>query len=399
MTVCGIVAEYNPFHNGHMYHANQSRKAGATHVVAVMSGCFVQRAEPAIISKFRRAEIAARCGADLVIELPVQYAIGSSERFAEGAVSILASLGCVDMLSFGSECADITALAQAAEAITDPRVVGLTRRKYEQGNNYPTARHAAAAEVYGRETAAILGTPNNLLAVDYIKALQSLGSKIEPYTIPRKSVAHDAVVVMDEFASASFLRREIAAGRDVSQFVPPPAAEVLSASKLTGSIGGGLKAIEPAVLLKLRAMKREQFEALPDCADGLGNRLYNAAAVSKSIDELYNTAKTKRYTMSRVRRAAACALLDIDTSYYFPPPYARILAIGPLGEQLLGAISKTTAIPVSHSIKKLIALDGNAEKTACAEIRATDIFNLTLRDILPTAQDYTEKLYIEQRPL
>ena len=392
MKICGIVAEYNPFHNGHKYHLEKTREAGARCVVAVMSGSFVQRAEPAVFSKFFRAKIAVQQGADLVIELPAQYAAASSERFARGAVEILAALGVVDSISFGSECGDVTALKHAAKAVEDERIKQRTKQMYEEGESYPKARCKAVEEIYGAQTAELLATPNNLLAVDYLKALDAKGSPIEPFTIERRAVAHDGGA-KDEFASASYLRGRIAEGGNIEGYMPEDAALQTARMIEEGNASGGMKAIERVVLYKLRSMSRESFAALPDGADGLGNRLYAAVAEAKSIEELYEKAKTKRYTMSRVRRAVVCALLDIDSSFYFAAPYARVLAIGKNGKSLLSEISNKAAIPVSHSIKKLLELGGNAEKTALAEIRACDIFNLTLRNIVPTGQDFTEKLY------
>ena len=395
MKISGIIAEYNPFHNGHAYHADVTRQTGATHVVAVMSGNFVQRGEPAIISKFERAKIAAQSGIDLVIELPVWYAMASSERFAYGAVSLLDSLGCVDSLSFGSECGDVLQLKIVAEAAADTRVIGATRDYYEQGQNYPSARQQAITDIYGETHAAILKNPNDLLAVDYIKALRYRQSDMTPQPVLREAVGHDSDEASGRYASASFLRQQIARGHDVSGFVTQATRRGLERLKEAGEISGGLKAIERAVLYKMRSMTVEQMCELPDCSDGLGNRLFNAVATAASIEEIYEKAKTKRYTMSRIRRAVACAVLDISARPFSDPPYARVLAIGKNGEEVLSRITKKAMLPVSHSLKSLRELSGPCRECADAEIRATDVFNLTLNAIKPTLHDYTQKLYTE----
>lgn len=393
MTVCGIVAEYNPLHNGHLYHIAQTRAAGASHIIAVMSGNFVQRAEPAILSKFLRAEMAARCGADLVIELPVPYALGASERFARGAISLLAALGCVDMLSFGSEYGAVSPLAAAAQAMDHPAVVVRAKALREQGLTYPKAQREAVAERFGLETAAILDGPNNLLAAEYLRALAVLAPDIAPFTVRRRGVGHDGVEGNGAFASAARIRNGLAAGQDVSAWIPEASAEIISKLTSAGAVSGGLEKIERAVLLKMREFPSEHWAALPGCADGLGNRLHRAAARADSLEELYQKAKTARYTMSRVRRAVTCALLDLDESYDFPPPYARLLAIGPGGEELLNKMAKTASLPVSASLRRLMAAGPEAKKTALAEARATDLFGLTLGRVAPVGMDFTTKLY------
>ncbi len=393
MKVCGIVAEYNPFHNGHQFHIAQTKQAGATHVVIVLSGNFVQRAEPALLSKFERAKLAVLGGADLVLELPVQYAVGSSERFALGAVSILHALGCVDMLSFGSESGDLAALEIARQYVCEPAIQARIRALYEQGDNYPVARQQAVAERYGVRAARILSSPNNLLGIDYLKALCTLKSPIVPMTIPREAVAHDSDLAAGSFASAGLIRSAVKAGDDSSAYVPATTAKMIETLRRKQALSGGLESIERAVLYRLRGISRAAFCNLPDCADGLGNRLYNAAAAAGNLNELYETAKTRRYTMSRVHRAVVCAMLDIDNTFYFAPPYARILAIGTNGGELLERAAKSASIPISHSLITLRANGESCEKTANAEIRATDLFNLTLARVAPTAQDLTEKLY------
>lgn len=393
MDICAVVAEYNPFHNGHRYHLEQTRAAGAAAVVAVMSGCFVQRAEPAILSKFARAKLAVQCGADLVLELPVQYATASSERFAAGAVAIADALGCVDTLSFGSECGDTQQLRRLAEIVTQPDRMQRTKELCEAGNSYPVARRIAVAESYGEEIAAVLDSPNNLLAVDYIKALDMQCSSIKPFTVRRTGAAHDSAGQSGGFASAGHIRQQILSGQDIASLVPPVVAQEMERRRKTGGLSGGLEAIERLVLFKLRTMTKDEMATLPGCADGLGHRLFAAAAEAATLNEVYERAKTRRYTMSRVRRAVLSALLDLDDSYYFAPPYARILAIGARGTDILARMKKTATIPFTHAIAELEAVGGTSQKTATAEIRATDLYNLTTGVVEPKGQDYTQKLY------
>ena len=395
MKVCGIVAEYNPFHNGHRFHIEQTRRAGATHIVAVMSGNFVQRAEPAIISKFERARLAILGGADLVIELPVQYSISSSERFANGAVALLEALGCVDEISFGSEVGNIASLRAAADAVCDKDVIALTRQFYETGLSYPAARETVVEKLYGEEISAILRTSNNILGVEYIKALRERDSKIEPITFRREGAAHDSDKAEGAFASARMLRDEIIHGEDIINYVPFETKLALEKAYSEGKQSGGLEALSQAILFSIRTLNRDELSLLPDCADGLGSRIYNAAAESGDLEEIFNIAKTKRYTMSRVKRAALYALLGIDASYFFEPPYIRILAIGRNAQELLNRAGKTRTLPMSGSIKELSKTSENALKTAKLEAHATDIYNLSLVKPASRGRDYTVPIFKE----
>lgn len=392
MKTCGIVAEYNPFHNGHLYQMNKTRELGATHIVAVMSGNFVQRGEPAILSKFDRAEAAVRAGADLVLELPAPYAAASAERFAFGSVSILNAVGGIDMLSFGCECGDLALLKKAKDAVRDAKVLKRTKELSELGDSYPLARQKAL-EVFFPDVAGVVRAPNNTLAIEYLKALETLSSSIEPVAILRRGAAHDDEQTLESFASASYLRKQIPRGGDASLYAPPSSLDVINRARRTGRVSGGLYNCESAVLYKLRGMQRRDFAALPDCAGGLGDRLYAAAGQAGSVDELYELAKTKRYTMSRVKRAVLAAFLGFDAAIYeTSPPYARILAIGRRGTDILANIDKASDIPVSHSLGILAQYGDAAERFAALEAFSTDVFNLTMAEYGPRGEDYTNRL-------
>ncbi len=395
MKVCGIVAEYNPFHNGHQFHIDETKRLGATHVVAVMSGNFVQRSEPAIISKFERARLAVLGGIDLVVELPVQYATGSSERFATGAIQILNSLGCVDEVSFGSECGDIDRLNEAVAAVADKDVLDLTRQLYETGVSYPAAREMVVERLYGKEVSALLRTSNNILGIEYIKVLNKLKSNMKPITFRREGSSHDGEDTDGYFASAKLLREEVRKGVDIINYVPFQTRLSLETACSQGHLSGGIEALSQAILFSLRTMTKEDMNALPDCADGLGNRLYNATSKFSDVFEIMNEAKTKRYTMSRVRRAVLSSLIGMDESYYFDPPYIRILALGRNGEELLNKIGKTKKLPMSHSLKELSKQGENALRTAKLEAHATDIYNLSLPRPALRGRDYSMPLFKE----
>ncbi len=393
MQICGIVAEYNPFHNGHKYQIERLRELGATHIVAVMSGSFVQRSEPAIFPKFERAMTAARNGVDLVIELPVAYAISSSERFGFGAVSILDSLGCVDKLCFGSEAGYMDPLVAAKEAIADRKVQKRTAELMELGDSYPKARQKAI-EVFYPDIADVVKTPNNILGLDYLKAIDRLASEIEPMTIGRKYVEHDSMEVVSGFASASFVRNEIYQKNDISAFVPVATRKAYFDGAKNGRISRTLKAIESAVLFKLRLMTVADFKRLPDSDNGLGERLYAASCIASSLEELYDLTKTKCFTMSRVKRLVLYAFLGIDKTFYdYSVPYIRVLAVGEGGEEILSAADKNCKLPMSQSLITLSETSAAAAKFAKAEVMATDIYNLTLYPRGSTGEDFKQRLF------
>ena len=210
MLVAGIVAAYNPFHNGHALHIEKTREphggCEATHVVAVMSGSFVQRGEPAILSKFDRARAALAGGADLVIELPVPFSLASAEGFARGAVSLLNALGCVDFLSFGSESGNLKSLQKAIKAMETERFASLLKYQLSLGISFAEAQQKAVAEIAGETTAFLLSTPNNTLGIEYLKALQQTRSNIKPFTVERPGSPHDGMTPIGHLASASYLR-------------------------------------------------------------------------------------------------------------------------------------------------------------------------------------------------
>ena len=392
MHISGIVAEYNPFHNGHLYHLEATKSLGATHVVAVMSGNFVQRAEPAIVSKFDRARVAALCGVDLVIELPLAFSTAVSERFAFGAVSILNALGVVDSISFGSEVGNIDVLKETVEALEDARVIRRIKRLTEIGESYPSAQEKAL-EVFFPNLANVVTGANNILGINYIGALKKLGSKIEPMTIERYGAMHDSGEISDSIASASRIREIVRLRGGFARLVPHESELMLLDAIVAGRVSGSLERIESAVLYKLRGMTNEQMNLLPEASTGLGDRLFQATQTASSIEELYDLVKTKRYTMSRVKRVVLNAFLDILGKDYQTIPYIRLLAIGKNGTDILRAMKRKCNLSVSSSPIELTELRGIAAETIKKETRATDIYNLTLVKRGPVGEDYTTKLY------
>jgi len=353
MKIIGIIAEYNPFHNGHRLHIEESKKAVSrdTAVVCVMSGDFVQRGEAAIFSKYARAEAAVKCGADLVIELPLPWALSSAESFAMGAAGLLGELNCVDYLSFGSECGDLGILNSLATALIDPALDAEILEELKSGISYAAARQAALSRSIG-SLADHLGSPNNILAVEYLKAIYRLRLRMEPLTIKRTGAGHD-----EEGGSASDIRSMLAMERPIKNYVPKDAYVLYKREKEQGRGPVLMEDLESAVLSRLRMMNEKDFAGIPDDSEGLGNRLFAAAREESSLDGILSAAKSKRYALSRLRRMCLCAALGIKKGEAEGlPPYARILAANETGKAVLKIINDKASVPVitkPASVKEL----------------------------------------------
>ena len=354
MEAAGIVAEYNPFHGGHAFHiAETRRRLGGCAVVAVMSGNWIQRGECAVLDKWTRTRAALEGGVDLVLELPTPWAVSSAESFARGAVELLAASGVVTCLSFGSECGEADRLRQVADCLDSPRYPDALRRFLEEGAPFALCRQRAAEELLGPELAGLLACPNNNLGVEYLRALNALGSGIRPVTVRRAGAGHDGGDHPD-YPSASFLRGEVLSGR-VSADTP--------ASLVYG---------ERWMLAVLRAMDEEDFAALPDCGEGLSRRIYRAVRQGRSLEEVYGLAKTKRYAHARIRRAALWAALGLRAADRPDrPSYLRVLGANGQGRALLREMKTRAALPV---ITK--PAHGRGVPLLELEARCTDLYQL-----------------------
>ncbi|MBR3665808.1 MAG: nucleotidyltransferase family protein [Ruminococcus sp.] len=395
MKVSGIICEYNPFHNGHLYHIRKTRENGATHIAAVMSGNFVQRGDTAIMDKLERARLAVRSGADLVIELPVQYSLASAENFASGAVHLLDSLGAVDELSFGSECGDTRKLLKAMETVDLAALTHADEIKsiMEKGYTYPRALNSVV-NGYDPEAAAIIAGPNNTLAVEYLRALKRSGSAMEPFTVMREKAAHDGTEASDGFASASMLREMIENGESIDSFTTEEWAAAVRSAVKNGETAS-MSRLERVILYKLRTCSVEEIAQICDVGQGLEHRIYGAR-MAGSLDELLFTVKTKRYTMARIRRIMLALLIGITkTDMEQLPPYGRILAFNERGREILARAKGSAVIPFGSSIAKLSQLGDTAERFAELEIRASDIYGLALDTVTSAQKDYRAKIMID----
>ena len=336
--VLGIIAEYNPFHNGHLFHMNESKKSiQADYTVAVVSGNFVQRGDTSLVDKWTKAEMAISNGIDLVIELPLLYSISSAENFAEGSIKILTALKVVDYLSFGSELCDVNILNDFAEVLyTEPKeFVSVLNHELGKGFSYPKAR----------EYANVLSSPNNILAIEYLKALKKFKSPIQPMSVKRHKVDYHDTRIVNGFASATAIR-QIAQTNDIwslRQAMPKSSFDILYDRLRSGKTVPNLNRFEREIIYTLRKMSVAEIAELPDVTEGLEHAIKNATASCNTIDELLTILKSKRYTTTRLRRILVYALLgitkkDMQLSQKITP-YIRVLGFNQKGKELLSGIS------------------------------------------------------------
>lgn len=391
MKTAVITAEYNPFHKGHRWQLEQVRAAGASHVAVVMSPDFTQRGTPAIFPKRLRAQAALQNGADLVLELPVCYALAGAQRFAFGAVQLAAAMGCVDLLAFGAEDADLVQLRQACTALQQEEVNQTIRQLLPSGITFAKARERAVAAVCGEETALLLQKPNNILAIEYLCQLEKLpDAHIQPLALGRIGNTHDGEPV-GEFASASFLRGLMLEGRweQAQQYLPQNVWQLYRQAQQDGQFAD-LQLGERAVLSALRRMEQKEMAQLADLSEGLENRLYRASREACSLEQLYAAVKSKRYPLARVRRLVMNAFLQLPAQMQtMPPPYLRVLGMNERGKQILSAMKKIASLPVSTSLMKLARSTQAARQWAQVEAAACDQYSIFCRQMQPAGSDWS----------
>ncbi len=394
MKICGIVAEFNPFHNGHAHLLRETRVllGEDTGIVCCMSGDFVQRGQCALIPKHLRAKAALASGADLVLELPAPYALRSAEGFASSAVAILAALGQVTDLSFGAEDADTDALMELAGLLLEHKTVQDTLMHLRTGISYAAARERALYQQV-QERAELLRKPNNILAVEYCKALQAQKLPITPHAIPRAGVAHDDTQTAGSFASASLLRQMITEGKAdaLAAYMPASSAEVLQEAAEAGKLLTDTKALDAAALPHLLRLSMNDLSALPDATEGLEHRLHSAIRQSRSLQGMAEAAQTKRYPLARVRRMLLCAYLGITAEESAAAPcYIRVLGFTPRGREILRKAAKTASLPIITKPAHARDLGGAVNDAFAREALRSDLYHLALpaHEDIPLGSDW-----------
>lgn len=377
MRAVGIVCEYNPFHRGHQYLIEACRlKFGAdTAAVCAMSGDFVQRGEAALFDKFTRAEAACRTGADLVLELPLPWCLSSAEGFASGTVAMLTALGC-DTLAFGSESGDAGALEKLAEYLLSPDALTEIRRRMDADASlsFARARQLSAQAALG-DTAMLLNGPNDILGVEYLKAIRKSGADAKPLIVRREGGGHDSRGE-GAFRSAMQLREMIRAGEDPAPYIPAAAMAVYRSAAEAGQVRDD-RLLETALLSRLYSVKPEVFDAVPDAGGGAGRRLYSAVRNGGGMEQIAAAASSKHLTAARMRRMLLCAILGLRAEdAKGAPPYLRILAANEKGRVLLRERSADSPIPVLTKPAAARSLGGRAERIFTLGAGAHDLYRL-----------------------
>ncbi len=385
MKTVAIICEYNPFHNGHKHHIDQIRRelGEDTRIIAIMSGGFTQRGESAVMDKGDRARAAVECGVNLVLELPFPYSASSAELFARAGVSIADSIGIVDLISFGSESGDISALTEYATLTASDEYEELVAELLDRPENaalgYPCVCEIAFNRLYGEKNGITL-TPNNILAIEYIKALKSFNSKIKPHTVLREGAAfNEDGVVAGSLQSASAIRKELLSGNiSVLEYIPDEAKPVVLDAIRRGAFPCDMERLSPAVLSFFRLSPSDAGENFHDAKGGLYNRLKSASLEADNISALVRLSETKKFTNARILRAVWCSFFGVTSSDVRTlPEYTQILALDGIGRACLKEIREQSRISVLTKPTDTFGLSDTARGQKALSDRADSIFHLT----------------------
>lgn len=340
MKISSVIAEFNPFHNGHEYLIKETKKESDA-VICVMSGSFVQRGDVALFDKWTRAKAAVMCGADLIIELPAVYAVSTAERFAAGAVSLIEKLGCADEIVFGSEAGDLKKLTEAAEltCTESPEISKKIKAYLNSGLSFPVARQKAYSGIIDD---GILTNPNNILAVEYIKAALKNNCSVKFRTLQRIGDYH-STQASGKYASATALRKFILSGKDISNYIPSNICEIYKSASLYN-----IDKLNNTIIYLLRTTELNQLREINDVTEGLEYALKKAGNEYSDIGSVISAVSGKRYTKTKISRILISLLLGIDKKIiYSYPSYARILAFNNLGREIIKKINIPTIVKVA----------------------------------------------------
>ena len=404
--IIGIISEYNPFHNGHLYHLQKSlQMTHSSYSVAIISGNFTQRGSTSLVDKWVKTEIAIKNGIDLVIELPLLYSISSAENFAEGAIKILDSLKIIDYISFGSESGDISTLNMISDILLqEPETYkNILSQELSKGLSFPKARENALLMYLNniQESSNILSYPNNILGIEYLKALKKIKSSIIPVTIKRYEAGYHDTTYSGNIASGTAIRN-IIKNNDwniLKKVVPENTFYTLLENVKIGHIVPDLSVFEKQIIYNLRKMSIQEIAELPDVNEGLENAIKNAADSCNSIVEFLNIIKSKRYTNTRLQRILLYSLLgitkkDINLSKNVTP-YIRVLGFNNNGKYLISEIAKANPkLEIITSVKKYMDNSKNKNSIYMLEkdIWATNVYTIEYDNNSLSNLDYTQKL-------
>ena len=388
MKISAIICELNPLHSGHqaLFSHAKSRFDG---LVCILSGNYVQRGEPAILDKWARTRLALSSGADLVLELPLPWAMAGAERFATGGVALARSLGIVDTLLFGSEAEDLKALWDLATLLDSPAFPQALEAT-DATLPFAQRRQQTAAQLIGEETASLLERPNCILGVEYVKALRRQGGIMDVEVFPRLGAGHDVPDREGLLLSASHARELLVQGADLTGRLPEATLTAWQVLLEKGQCPASLERLERAILCKLRSLTVEDFAMLPDVSEGLEYRLYKAARQAGGLEEFWDLVKSKRYPLARIRRLTMAAFLGLSRNLPELPCYLRVLGMTPTGQRILK--QARPILPVAIRPGDFQRLGGEALSLFELEAHADDLYGLSLPSPTPCGRDYTERL-------
>ncbi len=387
--VLGIIAEYNPFHNGHLYHLENSKKlTNCDYSIAIISGNFTERGSTSIVDKWEKAKMALSSGIDLVIELPTLYSISSAENFADGAIKILNSLGIVDYLSFGSETNDINILDDIANILySEPiKYKTILSNELKKGLPFPKARENAIL-IYLNDIkySNVLSSPNNILGIEYLKSLKKYKSSIKPICIARYKSDYNSKDFSDNISSATAIRDLLINENydKINDLVPYNTYSILIDNIKNNRIVSDLNIFKNEIIYTLRKMTIEEISNIPDVSEGLEFVIKNAVDSSNSFPEILNMIKSKRYTQTRIQRILLYALLgitknDMEISKNIIP-YVRVLGFNENGQYLVSEIAKKNPnLQIITSVKKFVDTnkDENLNLVLNKDIFATNVYTI-----------------------
>lgn len=413
MNLLGLIVEYNPFHNGHKYHLEKSKEiTNATHTVAIMSGSFLQRGEPALFDKYTRAEMAVKNGVDLVIELPTLYACQSAEIFSHGAVATLNSLNCVNSLCFGSEEGNIDILQTISEILVkEPSDFKTTLKNFlDEGIVFPVARNKALYEYIKNnhllelsedELQQVLNSSNNILGIEYIKSLIKLNSSIKPYTITRIASKYNSTDIESNICSATAIRNSLKDNTDlklIENVVPLHTFNEIN-HKINTNFNPVFDYMFYDLLSSTIIRDVDNLTKYFEVNEGIENKIYSNVFTSKNLEELINSTKSKRYTMTKIKRTLNNILLGINRDDVIKVkdldrvPYIRILAFNNKGREIIKKIKTSSDIEIITKFSKISHVDDPIFDTLIKyDLKSSNMYNLIYyknnRNLLKGPMDY-----------
>lgn len=391
----GIIAEYNPFHNGHKYHLQRSLTGtGAEISIAVISGNFTQRGNLSILDKWSRAEMAVKNGVNLVVEMPVMFACNNAGYFAKSGVEILENLG-VDYISFGSESGNIDTLKHISREMKNNREeIGLRiKESVKEGLAYPRARHEAIIDIIGEDAGEIIDSPNNLLALEYLKYIK----KAEPVTVKRQGTGYYDLEPKGGMASATGIRKMMSQGLDISDLVPDVSLEILrqNIDKLSGE-----EKLYPMLIQKILSSSADELNSIFGSEEGLGNKMKNQVRYWKNYDDMVDGLKSKRYTRTRIGRLLALSLMGIQRQdVKAAKNYIRVLAFDTEGSAYLKYIKNngSCSLPIITNINKEAGNYPEIIPTVEKDVLAGDLFNFACnRDLYQFSEYVMRPIFVNR---